>query len=515
MPFNGSGVFNRTMDWTNDAAALIKVRADRHDNNDDDIAAGLSKMICRDGQSQVSADIPWNGFKITGLANPINPQDAATKDYADNLRTYNSPIILSGADANGRVRFSAAAGSVLGLEFVAADLFFGVKGVVGSNPRWVWNDAKDGTGTDQMVLSEAGALTVGGAIVAGGNVTASAAFVVASTNAVFAPNVAGQVILRPAGTGSTTAQVIISQVAVTAAAQDFTVKSLSSTGVLTAGAATISGAISGTTISCGVGAGFNSADANLRLGPGSNGQLILQPAGMGNTTGQVTITGAVISAAAQDATFKSVTATGGASAFGTMTSGSQTITGALTTTGGGVTLLNNTRTDVFAAYTAGSATRGVSLLDGGTSVTYRSNASINTAVTHMAFANLTNGQVGSISTNGTATAYNVSSDAVLKNVIGNYDPLLAIDIIRRDPVVDWNFKSDGSYAVGWVAQHSYTVSADLATPGNDKDPTDPEFEPWGVDQSKRTPYLWAALTWALDQIDALTARVTTLEGAGA
>lgn len=83
MPFDGSGNFNRVMDWTNDAAAAIKIRADRHDQNDDDIAAGLSNTITKDGQSQPTANIPMNGKKLINLGAPTNPTDAASKTYVD------------------------------------------------------------------------------------------------------------------------------------------------------------------------------------------------------------------------------------------------------------------------------------------------------------------------------------------------------------------------------------------------------------------------------------------------
>jgi hypothetical protein len=33
-----------------------------------------------------------------------------------------------------------------------------------------------------------------------------------------------------------------------------------------------------------------------------------------------------------------------------------------------------------------------------------------------------------------------------------------------------------------------------------------------IDYGRRTPYLWAALSWALDQIDDLKARLETIEG---
>jgi hypothetical protein len=146
-----------------------------------------------------------------------------------------------------------------------------------------------------------------------------------------------------------------------------------------------------------------------------------------------------------------------------------------------------------------------------------------TAVPHLQFAN-PNGLIGSITTNASATAYNTSSDETLKEFIGPYDPMKAIDIIRRDPVRDFTWKSSGEYAVGWGAQTSYEISPDLASPppepsleeGQTK-PATPQageegYLPWGMDQAKRTPYLWAALAWALDEIDDLKARVTALEG---
>jgi hypothetical protein len=127
--------------------------------------------------------------------------------------------------------------------------------------------------------------------------------------------------------------------------------------------------------------------------------------------------------------------------------------------------------------------------------------------------------VGTISVTGSATTYATSSDERLKDFIGNYDPEEAIRIIRADPVRDFHWKRDGTYAVGWGAQTSHAVNPDLATPPNVQDGSketddidDPDFAPWGVDQGRRTPYLWAALSRALDKIDALEARLAALEG---
>lgn len=82
MPFNGAGVFQRVRNWVADAAAGIKIRADLHDSEDDNFAAGISNCIARDGQSTITQNIPWNSKRITGLQDPVNEQDAVTKKWA-------------------------------------------------------------------------------------------------------------------------------------------------------------------------------------------------------------------------------------------------------------------------------------------------------------------------------------------------------------------------------------------------------------------------------------------------
>ena len=73
MAFNGSGTFVRLYNWVNDKAASIKVRGDRMDNEMDGMATGLSTCITKDGQTTITANIPFAGRKITGYGSSSTP----------------------------------------------------------------------------------------------------------------------------------------------------------------------------------------------------------------------------------------------------------------------------------------------------------------------------------------------------------------------------------------------------------------------------------------------------------
>jgi hypothetical protein len=117
MPFNGAGVFQRVRNWVADATAGIKIRADYHDAEDNGFAEGLTNCITKDGQTIVTQNIPWNSKRITALADPVNPQDAATKAHADTKLPLvggelTGPLSIKAAHANLNLNSTDAAGGM-------------------------------------------------------------------------------------------------------------------------------------------------------------------------------------------------------------------------------------------------------------------------------------------------------------------------------------------------------------------------------------------------------------------
>jgi len=87
--FNGTGTFVRTYDWTTDDDNGINIEASRMDTEDDGFATGLSNCITKDGQTIISANIPMNSKKFTGLTNGSARTDSiALGQVQDNTYEY-------------------------------------------------------------------------------------------------------------------------------------------------------------------------------------------------------------------------------------------------------------------------------------------------------------------------------------------------------------------------------------------------------------------------------------------
>ena len=117
---------------------------------------------------------------------------------------------------------------------------------------------------------------------------------------------------------------------------------------------------------------------------------------------------------------------------------------------------------------------------------------------------------GSITTNGSATAFNTSSDYRLKE---NLVPLTgAVDRLQQIPVHRFNFIADPNKTVdGFIAHEAQEVVPECVT--GEKDAVDDEGNPvyQGIDQSKLVPLLTAALQEAIAEIGSLKDRVAALE----
>ena len=117
-----------------------------------------------------------------------------------------------------------------------------------------------------------------------------------------------------------------------------------------------------------------------------------------------------------------------------------------------------------------------------------------TGYNHFNFYNA-NGAVGSIVTNGSATAFNTSSDYRLKEDLKDFDGL---DKVSKIPVYDFKWKVDDSRSYGVMAHELQEVLPDAVSGEKDAE------EMQGVDYSKIVPLL-------IKSIQELEARVKTLE----
>jgi hypothetical protein len=123
------------------------------------------------------------------------------------------------------------------------------------------------------------------------------------------------------------------------------------------------------------------------------------------------------------------------------------------------------------------------------------------AATLQVFAN-NNGDIGSITTSGSATAYNTSSDYRLKeNVTPVPDGITRLQQLKPSR---FNFIADpGKTVDGFLAHEAQAVVPECVT--GTKDAVDEDDNPvyQGIDQSKLVPLLTAALQEAITRIEQL------------
>jgi hypothetical protein len=110
-------------------------------------------------------------------------------------------------------------------------------------------------------------------------------------------------------------------------------------------------------------------------------------------------------------------------------------------------------------------------------------------------------QVGSISTNGTTTTYNTSSDARLKDVTGE---ARGLEVINELNPVAYNWKVDGKADEGLIAQEVLDVVPNAVTGSEEKY--------YQMDYSKLVVHLVKAVKEQQTQIEALQSEINLLKG---
>ena len=129
--------------------------------------------------------------------------------------------------------------------------------------------------------------------------------------------------------------------------------------------------------------------------------------------------------------------------------------------------------------------------------------SAGTATTSLTLVNVYNGNgiVGSVVTNGSTTAWNITSDARLKTNLRDITNSSAIIDALKPRRFDWLTVSQEKDDYGFVAQEAYEVYPKMVSVGGD----DPAEKPWAVDPSKLIPILVAELQSVRQRLAALEA----------
>lgn len=93
MPFDSQGKFSRIHNWEQDRINDIDIVSERHDEEDDNFAAGLDQCMLRDGRCTMNGDLNMGNFKIKNVSNGYSGTDAVNRGQLDSLQTALSNLI--------------------------------------------------------------------------------------------------------------------------------------------------------------------------------------------------------------------------------------------------------------------------------------------------------------------------------------------------------------------------------------------------------------------------------------
>jgi len=101
MPYDSQGNFYRVHNWEQDRLSEIEIVSDRHDEEDDNFAEGLSNCVHKDGRTPMLGHLNLNNFRIQNVANGTGAKDAVNKSQLDAKANSNEVVKLSGSQTIG------------------------------------------------------------------------------------------------------------------------------------------------------------------------------------------------------------------------------------------------------------------------------------------------------------------------------------------------------------------------------------------------------------------------------
>jgi len=173
--------------------------------------------------------------------------------------------------------------------------------------------------------------------------------------------------------------------------------------------------------------------------------------------------------------------------------------------------INSSGNITFGSFNASGGSVGVLFdIGGGTSETEIQTSVNGTATrTHYKFIN-DNGAVGTITTSGTSTAYNTSSDHRLKENVT--DVTDGITRVKQLEPKRFNFIADADTTVdGFLAHEAQAIVPEAVTGTHNEVDDDGNAVMQGIDQSKLVPLLTAALKEAITKIETLETEMTSVK----
>lgn len=96
MPYDSNGNFTRVHNWEEDRQNDIDIVSDRHDEEDDNFADGLSDCFLRDGRATMTGDLKMGSYQIKNLAAGSALTDGVNKQQLETATsTLNNSLTQS------------------------------------------------------------------------------------------------------------------------------------------------------------------------------------------------------------------------------------------------------------------------------------------------------------------------------------------------------------------------------------------------------------------------------------